>query len=1613
MNSFISIIIISYNRERYLRAAIESVLGQSYRNFELLIWDDGSWDNSVEIGRSYEEKDSRVRVISSSHQGIAIARKKTAELARGKYIGWVDSDDFIDCKTLEKTVAVLEANPNVGLVYTDYLLADEDSKILGYSKRSKIPYSADRLLADFMTFHFRLIRREVYEKVGGVDENSGVAEDYDLCLRLSEVTEIQHLPEALYYYRQHSASISSQHKLSLSLDSYKAVSKALSRRGLNRRLSLDLNLGWINNRPAIALSFQLKTRCFKPISRFSSFSSFSFGLVSLSLLGNITATAIPTFAQSITPANDGTGTVINNVTNQNGNNLNIINITGGQRSSDGGNLFHSFVKFGLTKDEIANFQSNPNIQNIFTRVVGGNPSLINGLLQITGGNSNLFFINPAGVIFGKDARLNLPAAFSATTSSAIGFDSGWFNATGNNNYSILAGQPNNYAFTLTQPGVVVNGGNLGLNPGQNLTLLGGNVVNTGQISVPGGKVTLASVPGKNLVRFSQTGNLLSLDFQPGDISGVNSLPFTASSLPELLTGNGLATATGLSVDANGNVFLGSQTNIGERNIVTTPGTTIASGRISVSGNDRGGDVNILGSRVGVSRARVDASGNNGGGKVLIGGDFQGKGTVPNAINTFVSRDSQINVDALVKGDGGRVIAWANQNLGFFGNVSARGGSSGGNGGFVEASGKKNLIFDGFVDTSATNGKFGTLMLDPENILISNDATTPGVDVNLINILATDFPGQNITINATTLERQQGNIQLAATNNITIDPAISLFFSSAGFYDGGEFGSITFTADADNNGLGNFIMGNDQNIRARGRNLNIFGANITTGNLDTSGGRFGGGNILLNVANGNIIAGRINTSDSRINGSGNINGSPNNPRAGNVNLAALRNITVDSVNATGFPSFNDVPNNQPSTFITPGGNVNLSGDLVRVTGTIPQFDDGPIIGQSNNSIDTRGSDSSGGGERLIIVDASGRVNITHAGGPDNIPFTVGDSTNNGTAAGINSSDRLDNGNFPVRPNSTTEVGTPTGITISSVNNPPNISANPPNLNTQQNQSINITYEQLGISATDSNNDNIDIQISNIPNGGSLTRNGVALNSGDVIRPGDNLTYTPPTNAIGNQTAFEIRAIDRNNRQSNPPLSASNPIAINTNITPRPTTIPTPTPTPTPIPEIIPIPDPKDRQPDVPPKTGLPTPREPKISTKNVIDNPLFSNRERKFTDEVKTYLGLDDVPLKTQDDAIDIARQVEKDTGAKPAFVYINFVPEGINLLNYNPPPKDSDQLEVVIVTAKGAIRKRVPEVTRKLMLATVDDFRTKIITKRRGYISVAKKLHQWLISPVEQDLSKQKINNLVFLTVAGMRSLPFAALHDGKQFIIEKYSIGLMPSLSLTDTRYVDIRKSKILAMGVSESTEGQIPLPSVPLEVSTLVLNLWTGGRIFLNKNATLSNLQSIRQESPFGIIHMATHANFENGAISDSYIQLWNQKLHLDKVRQLGWNNPAVELLVLSACKTALGSEKAELGFAGMAVQTGVKTAVASLWSVDDAGTAALMTGFYGSLNSVPIKAEALRKAQEAMATGKVKIENGELKGLPGINSLPLAKDSQINNGELSHPFYWAAFTMVGNPW
>ncbi|MEG3960314.1 two-partner secretion domain-containing protein, partial [Microcoleus sp. herbarium2] len=288
-------------------------------------------------------------------------------------------------------------------------------------------------------------------------------------------------------------------------------------------------------------------------------------------------------AQSIEAA-PGTKTEVNSVQIGTPTPSTRIDIKGGDLSGDQQNLFHSFREFGLSENQIANFIStNSNIVNILARINGGNRSVINGLIQVTGGNNpNLFLMNPSGILFGNNARLDVPGSFTATTATGIGFGNNGsllFNAVGEPDYTSLRSTPNSFAFGGAQAGAIISTANLAVGSRQNLTLLGGTVVSTGNLSAPGGQITIASVPGTKLVRVTEANNLLSLEIKPLETSSPDSTRI--ATLPELLTGISQETATGVSVKDGQVVLTGSSREVAAGDVAVTGNLTTEGGAIAI------------------------------------------------------------------------------------------------------------------------------------------------------------------------------------------------------------------------------------------------------------------------------------------------------------------------------------------------------------------------------------------------------------------------------------------------------------------------------------------------------------------------------------------------------------------------------------------------------------------------------------------------------------------------------------------------------------------------------------------------------------------------------------------------------------------------------------------------------------------------------------------------------------------------------------------------------------------------------------------------------------------------------------------------------------------------
>lgn len=1385
----------------------------------------------------------------------------------------------------------------------------------------------------------------------------------------------------------------------------------------------------------------------------------------LSACSILITTGISVSAQSITPNNDGTGTVVNT-------NGQTTEITGGSLSGDGQNLFHSFGQFGLSAEEIANFRSDPDIQNILSRINGGDPSIINGLIQVLEGNSNLLLMNPAGIIFGAEAQLNIPADFTATTATGIGFGNNlWFNAVGENNYQSLVGTPSEFAFDAANPGAIINNGELSLAEGSNLTFLGGNVINTGGITAPQGSVTLSAVPGSSKVRVSQPGHLLSLDIEPPRDNEGNILPFAAKDLPSLLTSNSESADTGLTSNQDGSITIDEAGT----SFQLEPDMAIASGTIDVSGNF-GGEVNVLGNNVGLLSSDIDASGKNAGGDIRIGGDYQGNGTVPNASNTIVDNSSSIDVSATESGNGGQAIVWSDSLTRFTGQASARGGTNGGDGGLVEISGKESLVFTGTVDASSPLGQAGELLLDPRNITIAD--TGSGFN-NPFEF--GDSPGEDFTIAADSITNITNNgtdVTLQANNNITVAPTGAIITNNPN----GDGGNITFQAGrgieinaditTDNGDLtlsGNEVAQDSANrefadfrdsdiLVAEGVTLDLgngnfqattsgISENIIVNNIQANNITLTANEIDLNGGENSVSGQNILLQDDGSFGRINIGTTEDDPIALDLttnDIAALTDgfeqITISPGTSRGSVTlFDSVANGGETPFQDPvrllsGGSApsSLTGTNLDTTWTIenqttdfPGFVSNFGVGNLNDTFANglvfenfrtlnggSGNDTfvhngetlnvlngGGGNNTLFSTNALTNVNIDtiivfgensgesprfrniqniQGGGGDQTFFIFNNSSISGNLDGGGGNDRLFyQSTIEEDVSVDLEAGTATGVggTVTNIN--------------EVFFPANSNFENIENFPDRPDADNT---ITDNPPPVEFNPDDTSAETLPPEIADENLPENNPVDIPINFSPETIRGED-SNRGNNRNNSAVN-IAR----------------------------DDKDDRDD----EDIPEINSVAFNRANQRNRSLIQQLDKGFARDYDRYYNrVSSTQQQTEENELGInvnevqqtLQNIEESTGAKPALVYATFFPAGIDALegrSSNILPQPDDELELVTISAKGEpIRQRVEGVTRAEVAQSARRFAYRInnIQPKKLFLPQAQQLYKWFIEPIKVDLEKQEINNLVFLMDDGLRTIPMAALHDGKKYLVEEYSIGLMPSISLTDTRYKSIKDVGLLAMGSDTfpADSSLFPLPAVPVEIDIITQKLWSGGSSFMDADFTISNLQKTQKSQPFGILHLATHAEFNPGTPKNSFIQFGDRKLSLDQVRELGLSNPQVELMVLSACKTAFGDRDAEYGFAGLAHQAGVKSALGTLWYVSDQGTLSLMSKFYQGLKTAPIKAEALRQAQVAMINREVRLEGGKL--ITDSRTFDLPPD--IDELDITHPFYWSPFTIIGNPW
>lgn len=325
-----------------------------------------------------------------------------------------------------------------------------------------------------------------------------------------------------------------------------------------------------------------------------------------------------------------------------------------------------------------------------------------------------------------------------------------------------------------------------------------------------------------------------------------------------------------------------------------------------------------------------------------------------------------------------------------------------------------------------------------------------------------------------------------------------------------------------------------------------------------------------------------------------------------------------------------------------------------------------------------------------------------------------------------------------------------------------------------------------------------------------------------------------------------------------------------------------------------------------------------------------------------------------------------------------------------------DRVEVIVSLPSSSTKKKQSQglrhytvpITQKEVEQKLEHLRQKLETRSTPeFLPASQEVYQWLIKPIETQLAERQIKNLVFVLDGSMRSIPMAALYDGKSYLVEKYNIALTPGLELLNPQPFARTQRRTIAGGLSEANQNFPALPAVKRELDEIKSTV-DQSEVLLNKKFTTNAIKEAVKSLDAPVIHLATHGQFSSKA-EDTFILTFDGRVKVNELSDLLKTRAtnqrgAIELLVLSACSTATGDNRAALGIAGVAIQAGARSTLASLWVVDDQATADIMGEFYKQLSKPNItKAQALKDAQLSL----------------------------LKNPLYKHPYYWAPYVLVGN--
>jgi len=632
------------------------------------------------------------------------------------------------------------------------------------------------------------------------------------------------------------------------------------------------------------------------------------------------------------------------------------------------NAIINWQGFSIPQNEITRFIQQSANSAVLNRVIGQNPSQLLGQML---SNGLVFLINPHGMVFGPHCKIDT-AGFVASTLNITDQD-------------FLDGK---LRFQKgADSGSIVNHGFITAGKNGDIYLIAPNIENSGIIHTEGGNLLLCAGESITITSMDLKGVHFEVQSPENEIVNLGKVLVDGGAVgifAGTLKHSGEIRADTVSMDETGTVILSASHNVtlesqsilsasgpigGTVHVESKNDTAWIAGTVEAKGSQgQGGDVCLLGERVAViDSAFVNVSGETGGGKVLVGGDYRGENQkIQNARQTYVSEDARITANAIKNGDGGKIVVWANESTQMYGKLSARGGELGGDGGFVETSGKRLLdVGKTPPDVSAPKGRGGVWLLDPENITIS----TAG--------------NNNITASSPFLPSAAGSSILNTTTlNTALGSGITVIVDTTG--GGAGTGNINVNESVTKS------SGADSMLELRAHNDIYINAQITSSsnkldlklvaNQDTSGG----GEIT--------IANDINTNggliDAQSSGSGivNFSGSP---------TISATSFNVESINiSSGTVTLNTNTLNLSGGTIQGTGNITVNGDLTLNAGNLIVQSGSNLTSNNSNIAQIAGSNASvtidggtwanngvltvgGGGTGTLTIDSGGTV--TSAGG----------------------------------------------------------------------------------------------------------------------------------------------------------------------------------------------------------------------------------------------------------------------------------------------------------------------------------------------------------------------------------------------------------------------------------------------------------------------------------------------------------------------------------------------------------------------------------------------------------------------------------------------------------